>query len=423
MKSLNRIQDKTINVGIDIGTSRIRCAIAEVNTDSKEIKLLGIGSSPSSGIKQGSIIHRDQIIDEIETAITDAETMAGMKVNHVHLSISGDHIRGINTQGAIAIQKNGHSQMSSEYDISREDVRQVLELAKAISFPVDRDILHILPQEYVIDTMTGIKDPVGMSGRRLEARVHLVTMATSTATNLAGCIEELGLTVEGFVFQGLASTIATVDEDEKELGVAVVNIGAGTTDITVFHDGGVRHTGVIPIGASSITNDIAVMLQIGKEDAEMIKLKYASAKSSMASPELNFDIPVKEGELKRDISEHEVSRYVEARMVELLQLIAREISRADIHESLTYGLVLTGGGAQLKNLTGLAEETLKLRTRIGIPKGVSGAIDIASTAAHSGVVGLVRWPLYYDEKQFSEPTGLTFKTVVNKLSQWFKEFF
>ena len=349
--------------------------------------------------------------------------MAGIKANHVYLSLTGDHIRGINTQGAIAIQKGGNSQLPTENDITKEDVRQVLELAKAISFPVDRDILHILPQEYVIDTMTGIKDPIGMSGRRLEARVHLVTMATSSAANLAGCVEELGLTVQGFVFQGMASAVSVVDDYEKELGVAVVNIGAGTTDITVYFDGGVRHTAVIPLGASSVTNDIAVMLQIGKEDAEAIKLKYASAKASMASPELYFDLPVKPGEIKRQISEHEVSRYVEARMVELLQLIAREISRADIHDHLTYGLVLTGGGAKLKNLASLAEETLKLRVRIGLPKRISGEIDIASTSAHSSVIGLVQWPVFFDESQFSEESNLSVKAVFDKIIHWFKEFF
>ncbi len=423
MKPLNKLQDKSINVGIDIGTSRIRCAIAEINPESNEVALLGIGSAASTGIKHGSIIHRDQIIEAIEKALTDAETMAGIKANHVYLSLTGDHIRGINTQGAIAIQKGGNSQLPTENDITKEDVRQVLELAKAISFPVDRDILHILPQEYVIDTMTGIKDPIGMSGRRLEARVHLVTMATSSAANLAGCVEELGLTVQGFVFQGMASAVSVVDDDEKELGVAVVNIGAGTTDITVYFDGGVRHTAVIPLGASSVTNDIAVMLQIGKEDAEAIKLKYASAKASMASPELYFDLPVKPGEIKRQISEHEVSRYVEARMVELLQLIAREISRADIHDHLTYGLVLTGGGAKLKNLASLAEETLKLRVRIGLPKRISGEIDIASTSAHSSVIGLVQWPVFFDESQFSEESNLSVKAVFDKIIHWFKEFF
>lgn len=424
MIPLNKSQDKMIQVGIDIGTFRIRCVIAEINTETNETKLLGVGSAPSTGIKQGSIIHRDQIIEAIEHALTDAETMAGIKANHVHLSVSGDHIRGINTQGAIAIQKNGSSQLPSENDITRNHMRQVLELAKAISFPVDRDILHILPQEYVIDTMTGIKDPVGMSGRRLEARVHLVTMATSAAANLAGCVEELGLTVEGFIFQGMAAAIATVDEDEKDLGVAVINIGAGTTDIAVYFEGGVRHTAVIPLGASSVTNDIAVMLQVGKDEAESIKLKYASAKASMASPELYFDLPAKDGEVKRQVSEHEVSRYVEARMVELLQLVSREIARADIpQQHLTYGLVLTGGGAQLKNLASLAQETLNYRVRIGIPKRISGEVDIATTSSHSSVIGLVQWSQFYDESQYGDDGGISVKKTFEKLVHWFKEFF
>ncbi len=423
MKNLNLSQDKNIRVGIDVGSDKIVCAIGEVIPQSKEVKLLGIGLAKSTGIKHGSIIHRDKVIGEMEKAITEAETMADTKVNRAILSISGDHIRGINTQGAIAIQKNRHATLPVEQDIRKEDVQKVLELAKAISFPVDRDILHVLPQEFVIDTMTGIKNPVGMSGRRLEARVHLVTVATSAATNLTSCAEELGIVVNGLVFQGLASSLSALDKDEKELGVALVDIGAGTTEITVYHEEGIRHTGVIPIGASSITNDIAVMLQIGTNDAEEIKLKYASAKASMASPELDFELPVKNGGISRQVSEHELSRYVEARMVEILQLVAREISRADIREKLTYGIVLTGGGAQLKNLTGLAEEVLKMRVRIGSPKGISGVVEVANSPLYTAVLGLLQWSLHEEEMSIMIQPEFTARTLVTRIAAWFKEFF
>ena len=361
----------------------------------------------------------------MEKAINDAEIMADIKVDRAWLSISGEHIRGINTQGAIAIQKPGQSSLGTDQEIQKEDVLKVLELAKAISFPMDRDILHTLPQEYIIDTMNGIKDPVGMSGRRLEGKVHLVTVATSAATNFINCAEELGISVEGLVFQGLASSMATIDQDEKELGVAVIDIGAGTTDIVVYLEGGIRHTGVIPIGSDSITNDIAVMLQIGKQEAEEIKLKYGSAKASMASPELDFDLPVKNGGISRKISEHELSRYVEARMTEIFQLISREISRADIQQKLIYGLVFTGGGAQLPNLAALSEEILSIRSRIGVPKGISGVTDVASTPYYAAAIGLLFWPLYFKDAQqkLSPFDGVTVKNVANNIYQWFKQFF
>ena len=268
MKKHMKISEKNIEIGIDIGTSKICCLIAEIKTDEGSNKILGVGKAPCQGMKKGSIIHRDKVMESIEVAVREAELMSGVKVNHATVSISGNHIRGINTQGAIAVQKGSASNVPMEQEITQNDVSRVLELAKAVSLPIDREILHILPQEYLIDTMDSIKNPVGMSGRRLEAKVHLITMAATTAKNLVNCVHELAIDVEGLVFQGLASSIATLDNDEKDMGVAVVDIGAGTTDITVFYDGGIRHSAVVDVGASTVTNDIAVMLQLGMDDAE-----------------------------------------------------------------------------------------------------------------------------------------------------------
>jgi cell division protein FtsA len=423
MKQRMKISAKNTQIGIDIGTSKICCAITEINLDEESNKILGVASVPSQGIKKGSIVHRDKVMDAIEAAVREAELMAGIKVNRAMLSISGDHIRGINTQGAIAIQKGTTSNVPVEQEITQNDVSRVLELAKAVSLPVDREILHILPQEYLIDTMDSIKDPVGMSGRRLEAKVHLITMAATTAKNLVNCVHELAIDVEGLVFQALASAIATLDTDEKELGVAVVDIGAGTTDITVFYDGGVRHSAVIGVGASTVTNDIAVMLQIGMEDAEQIKMKYASAKASMSSTELEFDLPVKNGGIARKVSEHELSRYVEARMIELIQLIGREIARSDVSNQLTYGLVLTGGGSMLRNLVPLAQEKFNMPVRIGRPKNFSGAVDIASTADFTAAIGLTQWASVTRDLVMQE-TGLSpiGKAVIN-IKDWVRGLF
>ncbi len=415
-------QENNLLAGLDVGTSKICCAIGQADDDTQSIKLLGIGSTPSTAMKNGTLINRDHIIEEIEKAISEAEMMAGVKVEHVSIGISGDHIRGINTQGAIPLNSHDTS-MIEDRRIVKEDVNKAIEFAKAINIPVDRDILHILPQEYVLDTLRGIKNPLGMSGRRLEARVHLVTVAHSAAANLTRCVEDLGLSVEGIVFQGLASSLSTLDQDEKDLGVALVDIGAGTCDVTVYSDGGVRHTGVIPYGADLITNDIAVMLQIGIHEAEDIKLKYASAQASKASPKLAFDLPVKSESIPRSITEHELSRYVQARMEELFHLIGREINRADINEKLTYGLVLTGGGANLKNISTLAQDVLNIKARVGIPSGFGGVLDVASEPQYATALGLLKWGFHQEDYAPSASSTFSFKDMPRKIGQWFKDLF
>ena len=419
----NRNAEKYIQAGLDVGSDKICCAITEVDPKSNIVKLLGIGTSPATGIKKGSITHRDQLIDEMDDALQEAQIMADLIVEKLSLGISGSHIRGINTQGAIAIGNSNGSNVPIQHEITDADVHRVLDLAKAVSLPVDRDILHVLPQEYVIDTMDSIKDPVGLTGRRLEARVHLITVATTAATNLVSCAEELGVDVDGIVYQGLASSIATLGDDEKNLGVVCVDIGATTTDIIVYYEGGVRHTATLLIGAASITNDIAVMLQVGIEDAEKIKQTYGSAKASMSSPSLDFELPAQNGQIKRKVSEHELSRYVEARMVEILQLIMREVSRADIKEKLTYGMVLTGGGSELKNLVGLAQETINMPVRVGNPVNLSGAVDVASRPIYASAIGLAQWKTFGEDISLIHKTGNTFKGAMGKFKKLMKEFF
>ena len=419
----NRNAEKYIQAGLDVGSDKICCAITEVDSKSNIVKLLGIGTSPATGIKKGSITHRDQLIDEMDNALQEAQTMADLIVEKLSLGISGSHIRGINTQGAIAIGNNNGSNVPIQHEITDGDVHRVLDLAKAVSLPVDRDILHVLPKEYVIATMDSIKDRVGLTGRRLEARVHLITVATTAATNLVSCAEELGVDVDGIVYQGLASSIATLGDDEKNLGVVCVDIGATTTDIIVYHEGGARHTATLSIGAASITNDIAVMLQVGIEDAEKIKQTYGSAKASMSSPSLDFELPAQNGQIKRKVSEHELSRYVEARMVEILQLIMREVSRADIKEKLTYGMVLTGGGSELKNLVGLAQETINMPVRVGNPVNLSGAVDVDSRPIYASAIGLAQWKTFGEDISLIQKTGNTFKGAMGKFKKLMKEFF
>jgi len=249
MKRIHKNISHHLRVGLDIGSSFITCVIGEKSIENSDMKLLGVGRANSNGLKNGSVIHRDNLMDAIESAVKDAELMAGHKVEKAVLSISGENIRGINTQGAIAIQRSQHSTIPVENEITEHDVFRVMEMARALSLPTDRDIMHVLPQEYVIDTVDKIKDPVGMSGRRLEAKVHLITVPSTAAKNLVNCTEEIGIQVEGLIFQGLACSLTTLDTDEKELGVAIVNIGGGTTEIVVYHEDGIRHSAVLGIGA------------------------------------------------------------------------------------------------------------------------------------------------------------------------------
>ena len=422
------IQNQTILAGIDIGSNKCCCSIGKINHETGKIKLLGIGESVSTGMKKGSIVDRDKVIENIEDAVRDAESMAQVKIDRTNVTISGNHIRGLNTQGAIAIHTNGHVEMPNAQQIRPKDIHKVLDMARAISFPIDRNILHVIPQEYIIDTMEGVINPIGMTGRRLEARVHLITVAISSLTNIKDCVEESGISVDDIIYQGLASALSVITNDEKEMGVAVIDIGADTSDLVVFHDGGVRHSAVIPIGGNSITHDIAMMLQISTAEAEKIKNKYGSAIASMTSAELEFEIPSENGKLKRSISEHELSRYIEARAREILQYISKEMSRADLDGPLTYGIVLTGGGAQLNHFAKLSENELNIKTRIGIPANCGNVIKLGSEPKYAASLGLLDWQNFiHNERKLlngnSGSMGERIKGWVEGISNWSKGFF
>ena len=351
--------------------------------------------------------------------------MANIKVKSAFLSITGEHIRSINTQAAIALNRvNGVAGNVAERSIEQEDIQQVLDLAQAVSLPVDKDILHTIPQEYVVDNLEDIKNPLGMMGRRLEARVHLVTAASTAINNLISCVEELGINVDGLVFQPVASALAALENDEIDLGVTLIELGSNTTNIAVYHGSALRHSAIIPIGSDSITNDIAVMLQISKKEAEKIKINYASAKSSMSSNELDIKYyPNKETNAKT-VSEQEVSEYVEARMQEILQMIIREISRADIKDPLTYGIVTTGGGAELRNVSSLIEKNLNVKVRMGKPKRIEGAEDIANNPKFTTVLGLLLWPVFsIDHVQLNLHNSGGIKNLFKKIRHTIEDMF
>jgi len=412
--------DNDIVAGIDIGSENIFCSIGIVEENKNNIKLLGLGkSSVKDSFKKGAITNRNKLLELLEIAVNEAELMAEKKIDSAYMTITGDHIRCMNTQGAVALNRNKANGTVENNPISQKDIDRVLELTQGIALPPDRDILHTIPQEFIVDTLEKIDDPIGLTGRRLEGHVHLVTASTTGMKNLMESAEELGININGLVFKPLASAMPTLTNDEIKLGVSLIDIGSTTTSIAVFNEGAIRHSAVIPIGSSSITNDIAVMLRISINEAEKIKIKYASAKSSLSSQKLEFEIPSNED--KQSISENELSQYVEARMEEIFQLALNEIKRAGINNNLTYGVVLTGGGAQLRNIIPLANDLLDMPVRLGKPiNHLIGNKDFADDPVYSTILGLLLWPLLSNEQKTMQHSVLTW---LDNIKQIFKDFF
>ena len=412
--------DNDIVAGIDIGSDNIFCSIGIVEENKNNIRLLGLGkSSVKDSFKKGAITNRNKLLELLEIAVNEAELMAEKKIDNAYMTITGDHIRCMNTQGAVALNRNKANGTVENNPISQKDIDRVLELTQGIALPPDRDILHTIPQEFIVDTLEKIDDPIGLTGRRLEGHVHLVTASTTGMKNLMESAEELGINISGLVFKPLASAMPTLTNDEIKLGVSLIDIGSTTTSIAVFNEGAVRHSAVIPIGSSSITNDIAVMLRISIDEAEKIKLKYASAKSSLSSQKLEFEVP--SNEEKQFISENELSQYVEARMEEIFQLSLNEIKRAGINNNLTYGVVLTGGGSQLRNVIPLANDLLDMPVRLGKPiNHLIGNKDFADDPVHSTILGLLLWPLLSNEQNTMQHSVLPWLDNIKRI---FKEIF
>jgi len=422
MQNINGIDNKLV-AGIDIGSENIYCAIGSLIPESSRIKLLGIGKcSVKESFKNGSITNRNQLIEQLETAVNEAEIMAGKKINSAYMSLTGDHVRGINTQGAVALNRNNTNGSIENNSITQKDINHVLELTQGISLPPDKDILHTIPQEFIVDTLEQIDNPIGLSGRRLEGHVHLVTAATTAMKNLVESAEEVGIKINGLVFKPLAAAASTLTKDETKLGVSLIDIGATTTGVAIYNNGAIRHSAVIPIGSASITNDIAVMLRISIEEAEKIKINYASAKASLSSSKLVIEIPSDNiCNSTNKISEHELSTYVEARMEEIFQLAQNEINRSGINNSLTYGAVLTGGGSQLRNIVPLAKELLQMPIRLGKPTvNIQGNKDFADRPIDSTLLGLLLWPYHSNEYKTLDRTIISW---IEYFKQIIKEFF
>jgi len=380
--------DNKMIVGLDIGTSKIVAIVGAITPEGR-LEIVGIGSHRSNGLKKGVVVNIESTVLSIQRAIEEAELMAGCQIHSVYAGIAGSHIRSLNSHGIVAIK---------DREVFPQDLERVIDAAQAVAIPADQKILHILPQEFLIDDQDGVKEPLGMSGVRLEAKVHLVTCAVNAAQNIEKCIRRCGLEVEDIILEQLASSYAVLTEDEKELGVCVVDIGGGTTDIAIFTDGAIRHTGVIPIAGDQVTNDIAMALRTPTPNAEEIKIKYACALAKLTSPDETIKVPSVGDREPRDLSRQALAEVVEPRYDELFTLVQSELRRSGFEDLMAAGIVLTGGTSKMEGVIELAEEIFHMPVRLGAPQNIRGLTDIVNNPIYSTGVGL----LLYAMKQHQE---------------------
>ncbi len=403
--------DKNLIVGLDIGTSKICTVVGEVGVDG-EIEIIGIGINPSRGLKKGVVVNIESTVQSIQRAVEEAELMAGCQINSVFAGIAGSHIRSLNSHGIVAIR---------DREVTPGDVERVIDAARAVAIPADQKILHILPQEFVIDSQEGVREPIGMSGVRLEARVHMVTGAVSAAQNIIKCVRRCGLEVDDVILEQLASSYSVLLEDEKDLGVCLVDIGGGTTDIAVFTEGAIRHTAVIPIAGDQVTNDIAVALRTPTQYAEDIKIKYACALSQLASADETIEVPSVGERPPRRMARQTLADVVEPRYEELLTLIQAELRRSGFEDMVAAGMVITGGSAKMEGLVELAEEILHMPVRLGAPHSVTGLTDVVRNPIYATGVGL----LLFGQKNGRDPRvdgadSGGFKALLERMKSWFQ---
>lgn len=380
--------DKNLIVGLDIGTSKVVAIVGEISADD-EVEIIGIGSNQSRGLKKGVVVNIESTVHSIRRAIEEAELMAGCEIHSVFTGIAGSHIRSLNSHGIVAIRDN---------EVSYGDIDRVIDAAKAVAIPADQKILHILPQEFIIDNQEGVKEPIGMSGVRLESKVHMVTGAVSAAQNIVKCVRRCGLEVDDIILEQLASSYSVLTDDEKDLGVCMIDIGGGTTDIAVFTDGAIHHTAVIPIAGDQVTNDIAVALRTPTQHAEDIKVQYACALTQLANNDESIEVPSVGDRPARRLARQTLAEVVQPRYEELFSLVQAELRRSGYESLIAAGIVLTGGSSKMDGAIELAEEIFHMPVRLGIPQYVSGLSDVVKSPIYATGVGL----LIFGKKQERE---------------------
>lgn len=406
---MTKKNDQTLVVGLDIGTSKIVAIVAEV-TPEGAVEVIGLGSHPSRGLKRGVVVDIESTEQSIQRAVEEAELMAGCEIHSVYAGLAGNHIRSLNSHGIVAIK---------DKEVTEGDVERVLEAARAVAVPADQKILHVLPQEYVIDNQDGIRQPIGMSGVRLEAHVHVVTAAASATQNITKCVARCGLQIDDLILSQLASSFAVLTDDEKELGICLVDMGAGTTDIAVFTGGAIRHTACIPIAGNQVTNDIAVALRTPTQHAEDIKIKYACALEQLARADETIQVASVGDRSSRRLARQTLAQVVEARYRELFSLIQAELRRSGFESMVAAGLVLTGGAAKMEGAVDLAEEIFHMPVRLAAPQHVTGLSEVVNNHFHASGVGLLLYGSRTDNRGFGYGGGHT-DTMWGRIRSWFR---
>jgi len=398
-------------VGLDIGTTKTCAIVAEMTNTG--IDIIGIGSHPSEGLKKGVVVNIENTVETIKKAVEEAEHMSGCEISSVYAGVAGGHIKGQNSLGIVAVKGR---------EVDDDDVQRAIEASKAIAIPLDREILHTLPQSFVVDDQDGIRDPTGMSGVRLEAKVHIVTGSVTSIQNVVKSVNRVGLEINGIILEQLASSEAVLGSDEKDLGVALLDIGGGTTDIAVYSEGSIRHTAVLPVGGNYLTSDIATGLRTPFTEAEKIKIKYGCAFTPLIPKDEVIEVPSVGGRDPRGVSRQILGRIIQPRMEEILNLAYKEIVKSGYEDILAAGIVLTGGTSIMDGITELAEHVFNTPVRIGYPKGVGGLTDVVNSPMYATGVGLIIYGSH-DPSKGSNGDGNIFSKTTRKLKKWCLEFF
>jgi cell division protein FtsA len=402
---------ENIIVGLDIGTTKICAVVGEIS--GKDLNIIGIGTHPSIGLRKGVVVNIESTVDSIKKAVEEAELMAGCEISSVYAGIAGGHITGFNSRGIVAIKGP---------EITQNDIDRVIDAARAVAIPMDREVIHVLPQEYIVDDQTGIQNPLGMSGVRLEAKIHIVTGAVTSAHNIVKCANRAGLDVCDIVLESLASAEAVLTDEEKELGVALLDLGGGTTDLAIFSEKNIKHTFVLALGGNNLTNDIAIGLRAPITEAEKIKIKYGSCLAQNISSDESIEIPGMGGRKPRKLSRQILGEILEPRMEEIFTLIKREIYRAGMENVIASGLVVTGGSALLQDVSEVAESIFNLPTRLGQPVGITGLVDVVNNPMYATGVGLVLYGAKNQSpKKFRIRDSNIFNRVMTRMKRWFKD--
>jgi cell division protein FtsA len=401
-----------IIVGLDIGTTKICAVVGEVVNDTVEI--IGLGSHPSEGLRKGVVINIEKTVDSIKEAIEEAETMAGCEISSVYAGIAGGHIKGFNSHGVIALK---------EREVTKKDIERVIEAASAVAIPMDREVIHILEQEFIVDEQDGITNPLGMYGVRLEAKIHIVTGAVTSAQNIIKCANRAGLDVHDIVLQSLASSEAVLSEEERNLGVALIDFGGGTTDMAVFSKGAIKHTSVLALGGDNLTYDISIGTRTPRLDAEKIKLKYGCALTSMIGKDETIEVPSVGGRKARSLPRQILGEILEPRVEEIFTLIQSELIRSGHDDMVNLGVVITGGSAELSGVSEIAEQIFNCPARTGYPEGIAGLVEVVNKPMYSTAVGLVIYGAKRgsEDKKFRIRDTNIFGRVVDRMKRWFKD--